>query len=114
MQLNDFLTKLNASPEQISFVETIATVDANYQFTPTAFKNGQFENAAGQNSGSCKIFSFAKLHQLTATQTLHCFGDYYRIDVLQHPHASDHQNIRNFILQGWDGIQFGGDALKAL
>ncbi|RYY75488.1 MAG: type III effector [Gammaproteobacteria bacterium] len=112
MHLNTFLTKLNDSPDQITFAETIATVDANYEFTPTAFRNGELQNDVGQNSGSCKIFSFAKLQHFSVDRTLQCFGDYYRVDVLQHPQATDHQNIRNFIEFGWDGIQFEGPALR--
>lgn len=111
MQLNAFLTQLNTAPQQISFTDTIATVDAHYEFTPTAFRNGDVENAAGQNSGSCKLISFAKLHNLSVEQTLNCFGDYYRVDVLQHPDATDHQNIRNFIRYGWEGITFESSTL---
>ena len=111
MQLEAFLTQLNSSPDQITFADTIATIDENYDFTPTAFRNGELKNAAGQNSGSCKIFSFAKLQNLSAEPTLHLFGDYFRVDVLQHPDASDHQNIRNFIEYGWDGINFEASAL---
>jgi len=114
MQLHDFLTKLTSTPDLITFAETITTVDANYEFTPSAFRNGELENAAGQNSGSCKIFSFAKLQNLSVEKTLHCFGDYYRVDVLQHPNAIDHQNIRNFIKFGWDGIDFESSALRPL
>ncbi len=51
------------------------------------------------------------MHDLNEQQTLACFGDYYRIDVLQHPEAQDHQNIRNFIQFGWSGIQFDNQAL---
>ena len=111
MQLDAFFTKLQHTPEEISFADTIATVDANYEFTPIAFRNGELENAAGQNSGSCKLLSLAKLHNLSIEQTLHCFGDYYRTDVLQHPDATDHQNIRNFIRYGWDGVKFENSAL---
>jgi hypothetical protein len=111
MQLNAFLTKLNETPEHISFTDTIATVDANYDFTPTAFRNGELENAAGQNSGACKLLSLAKLHNLSPAQTLQCFGDYYRVDVLLYPDATDHQNIRNFIRFGWDGVHYDGVAL---
>jgi hypothetical protein len=111
MQIDAFLTQLNTAPNQISFTDTIATVDANYEFTPTTFRNGDLENAAGQNSGSCKLLALAKLHNLSVEQTLHCFGDYYRVDVLQHPDATDHQNIRNFIRYGWDGVKFENPAL---
>lgn len=111
MPLNTFLAQLTKSPETIQFQDSIATIDSHYDFTPTAFRNGELHNAAGQNSGSCKLFSFAQLHQLTQEQTLACFGDYYRVDVLQHPDATDHQNIRNFIKFGWSGIHFEGQAL---
>jgi hypothetical protein len=87
-------------------------IENHYNFTPTAFKNGDATNEAGQNSGSCKVFSFAKLQGLTVEQTLHCFGDFYRVDVLQHPDAQDHQNIRNFIKYGWEGIVFDAPALQ--
>lgn len=112
MQLDSFLTQLKTAPDQISFADTLATIDANYDFTPTTFRNGDVENLAGQNSGSCKILTLAKLHNLSAAQTLHCFGDYYRVDVLQHPEATDHQNIRNFIRYGWDGVTFEAVALR--
>ena len=45
-----------------SFQETIAFIDENYHFTPTAFKNGNQHNNANENNGSCKIFAFAKLN----------------------------------------------------
>lgn len=112
MALNTFLKQLNSSPESVSFNDTIALIDALYDFTPTAFKNGNLHNEAGKNNGSCKLFSFAKLQGLAQQQTLHCFGAYYRDDVLKHPDGTDHQNIRNFMKTGWDGIGFEGEALK--
>ncbi len=112
MELTNFLQRLNTAPGNIAFNDTIAVIDALYDFTPTAFTNGTLRSEAGQNNGSCKIFSFAKLQQLTPQQTLHCFGDYYRKDVLEHPDGTDHQNIRNFMKTGWAGIQFEGEALK--
>ncbi len=112
MSLVTFLQRLREVPEQIEFSNTIAIVDAHYEYTPTAFRNGEVENAAGQNGGSCKIFAFAKLQNLSESETLACFGRYYRVDVLQHPGASDHQNIRNFMRTGWAGIAFEGEALR--
>lgn len=111
--MKQFLHTLATAPDSITFNTTIEAIDAHYDFTPTAFRNGVLINEAGQNNGSCKIFSFAKLQQLTAQQTLHCFGTYYRDDVLKHPQNNDHQNIRNFIRSGWEGIVFQGDALGA-
>ena len=113
MELKRFLQRLNDTPDHIAFNDTIALIEALYEFTPTTFRNGTLLNEAGKNSGSCKIFSFAKLHQLSPQQTLHCFGDYYRKDVLDHPDGADHQNIRNFMESGWTGISFEGNALTA-
>lgn len=113
MHLEQFFAALKSTPDSIQFSETIAAIDAHYHFTPTRFKNGNLVNEAGQNSGSCKIFAFAQMHNFSENQTLACFGDYYRKDVLQHPEATDHQNIRNFVQSGWSGIQFDSAALSA-
>ena len=113
MTLQDLLDKLQHAPDTIEFNDTIAVIDALYDFTPTQFKNGDLVSEAGKNSGSCKIFSFARLQNLTPQQTLACFGAYYRDDVLKHPEGTDHQNIRNFMKSGWEGIAFEGEALKA-
>lgn len=112
MTLNDFLQRLNDAPDSIAFNDTIALIETLYDFTPTTFKNGDLLNEAGKNSGSCKLFLFAKLQGLSQQQTLHCFGAYYRDDVLKHPDGTDHQNIRNFMKTGWNGIGFEGEALK--
>ncbi len=111
MEPATFLQQLRDAPASITFDSTMAIIDALYEFTPTAFRNGSFFNEAGKNNGSCKIFSFAKLHGLTEQQTLHCFGAYYRSDVLENPAGTDHQNIRNFVQTGWAGIEFSGTAL---
>ncbi len=113
MNLSEFLTAIEASPAQIAFSDTIKVIEDNYTFTETAFKNGDIENAAGENNGSCKIFAFAKLQNLGVEQTLQCFGDYYRVDVLQSPNSDDHQNIRNFIKHGWNGVNFSSEALTS-
>ena len=78
----------------------------------TAFRNGELENAAGQNNGSCKLFAFARLQGLSKEQTLACFGAYYRNDVLGNPTGTDHQNIRNFMQYDWDGIAYAESALR--
>jgi len=109
--MKQFLDTLTTTPEKITFETTIAVIDAHYDFTPTTFRNGNLRNEAEQNNGSCKIFSFAKLHKLTPEQTLHCFGNYYGNDVLKHPQNVDHLNIRNFVQTGWKGIVFQDSAL---
>lgn len=113
MQVNEFINKLNTQPQSIRFDDTLQVIDANYNFTPTAFRNGETQNVADQNNGSCKVFAFAQLNNLTEEQTLQCFGDFYRKDVLQNPQGNDHQNIRNFIKTGWAGIAFEGSPLTA-
>ncbi len=110
--MKEFLQRLKSSPESIAFSDTIAAIDANYDFIPTQFKNGDLQNEAGQNNGSCKIFSFARINMLTEEQALHCFGAYYREDVLKHPEGTDHKNIRNFMKTGWSGLAFQGNALS--
>ncbi|OWW21661.1 HopJ type III effector protein [Noviherbaspirillum denitrificans] len=113
MNLDDFLHTLNKAPESIAFDDTMAVIAAHYDFTPAAFTNGETRNEAGQNSGSCKLFAFAKLNQLSKEQTLACFGAYYRDDVLKNPQGSDHQNIRNFMKHGWEGVKFDNIPLTA-
>jgi len=113
MEVNALVEKLINQPESVEFSEVIETIDTFYQFTPTAFVNGETMNAENQNNGSCKIFAFAKLQNLSAEHTLACFGDFYRKDVLQNPDNDDHQNIRNFMRFGWQGVKFSGDALVA-
>lgn len=110
--MNDFLQKLNDNPQKNSFEDTMSNIDQNYNFTPARFKNGELLNAENENNGSCKIFAFAHIHKLTEQQTLHCFGDYYRKDVLDNPDSNDHQNIRNFMKTGWSGIVFDSEPLS--
>ena len=106
-----FLEQLQENPKSITFQDTINVIEENYDFTPTAFQNGNQHNSTGENNGSCKIFSFAKLQNLSKEATLTCFGSYYFEDVLKNPDGNDHQNIRNFMQFGWDGIHFEGEAL---
>ena len=113
MGLHQFLDALSQHPQSIQFSDCIETIDESYEFTPCSFHNGQQVNAAGENNGSCKIFAFAQLHQLDEAQTLACFGDYYRRDVLDNPQGEDHQNIRQFMQHGWGGISFDQQPLKA-
>ena len=111
MLITTFLEKLKTAPKSIEFSETMAVIEENYLFSETEFTNGDQKNEAGQNSGSCKIFSFASLHKFSPEQTLACFGSYYREDVLHNIEGDDHQNIRQFIINGWNGIHFSKLAL---
>lgn len=113
MTIKSFLQQVELQPDSIEFADTMAVIDAAYNFKSTQFHNGDLLNKAGSNEGSCKIFAFAQLHSLTPQQTLACFGHYYRQDVLLHPEADDHGNIRNFMQTGWAGIRFEQSPLVA-
>lgn len=106
----ELLTQLKAG--QAKFVDVIAYIEARYTHTATAFQNGQHANAATENQGSAKVFSFAQLNQFNQADTLSLFAEHYAA-VLATPEATDHQNIRQFMQHGWTGIQFDGTALTA-
>ena len=110
LNLTDYITALTDSAASLTFEDTLAVIDANYDFMPTTFKNGPVENAAGTNNGSCKVFSFAKLHELTQAQTLAMFAQHYQ-NVLDNPNGDAHANIRAFMAGGFDGVAFEGEAL---
>jgi hypothetical protein len=115
MTVEELIERINSAPESLDFTEVINTIETAYDYTPTRFRNGSgstaVTNDAGTNEGSCKIFAFGRLANLTEEQTLACFGSYYREDVLGHPHDHDHANIRNFMVTGWSGIEFDNEAL---
>ena len=75
------------------------------------FTNGNIKNKAGENSGSCKLFAFAIDQQLTKEETLACFGEHYK-SVLKDKKGTSHQNIRNFMEFGFDGLTFESEALE--
>ena len=112
--LEAFLDRVK-NGEPIAFQDAIAIIAEHYDYLPVRFVNGVGEdrllNEPGVNEGSCKIFSFARLNNLSEAETLALFGDYYRKDVLGNPNGDDHRNIRNFMKHGWAGIRFESEAL---
>nr|WP_294789788.1 HopJ type III effector protein [uncultured Mucilaginibacter sp.] len=100
--------KTNTTP----FAKVIELIDTHYTHQPTAFKNGDAYNEATQNQGSARVFAFAKMNNLSAEDTLYLFAEHYQ-SVRATPEATDHQNIRQFMAHGWDGIVFEGEALVA-
>ncbi|MBE8556516.1 HopJ type III effector protein [Vibrio cyclitrophicus] len=113
MELETFLENLKQAPESVQFEDTMQVIEASYDFSESEFRNGDVVNAAGQNNGSCKIFAFGLALGLSVDQTLACFGQFYRNDVLDFPENTDHQNIRNFMIHGWGGVEFSLPALVA-
>jgi hypothetical protein len=108
MTVNDLIFQLRTTPTTIEFEQVMQVIAEYYDYTATHFTNGELVNEAGSNEGSCKIFYFAQLNELTKLETLSLFGTYYRNDVLANPTGTDHGNIRNFMLTGWSGIKFDG------
>lgn len=105
----ELIEQLNRAP--IDFDIVMQVIENEYNFTPSEFKNGQTINTENTNNGSCKIFAFGQLNGLSKQATLNAFGHFYTEDVLKHPENEDHQNIRNFMEFGWDGIRFEKPAL---
>lgn len=108
--LDELLGQIINQPESVEFDVVMDVIKNNYEFSSTRFVNGLGDDAIineqGANEGSCRIFAFAQLNELTEAQTLACFGRYYRDDVLKAPEGRDHGNIRTFMRDGWKGIAF--------
>lgn len=101
--ISDLLQKIKNG--ELNFKEVLAFIDEHYQHTPTAFKNGNQYNAATENQGSARVFAFGKQQNLSKNDTLKLFAEHYDA-VLQNPDGTDHQNIRQFMVHGWEGIVF--------
>ncbi|MCI3943958.1 HopJ type III effector protein [Pseudomonas syringae] len=107
--LNALRVSLN-SGEHL-FADTLAFIAEGYDYQPQPFKNGNVDNAAGQNEGSCKTLGLALLEGLTDEEALLAFGEHYR-SVQATPEGSDHGNIRALIENGLAGVQFESEPLK--
>ncbi|MFB7178842.1 HopJ type III effector protein [Streptomyces sp. NPDC056257] len=106
--LNSFRASLASGEHQ--FADTLAFVAAHYDYQPQAFRNGEQENAAGENEGSCKTLGLALLEGLSDQEALQAFGEHYR-SVLATPNDTDHSNIRNLVAHGLAGVSFSGQPL---
>ena len=109
MTQEEFLEELR-SGSQTSFDDLMAIIDKDFSYTPAAFTNGELHNASDENQGSAKLFCFAAIHELSPLETLHCFGEHYQA-VLADPEGDSHQNIRNFMTYGWEGLKFESPVL---
>ncbi|WP_445757868.1 HopJ type III effector protein [Polaribacter sp.] len=69
------------------------------------------KNKFAENSGSCKLFAFAIHQKFTKQETLFCFGEHYK-NVLEDSTGTSHQNIRNFMKAGFNGLSFDEEPLK--
>jgi len=116
MNTKELLNIIQTTPAEVEFDQVMAVIENDYDYTPTQFYNGlgdkEVINEAGTNEGSCKIFAFADINDLNESQTLRCFGKYYRQDVLCNLGGTDHANIRNFMKFGWEGVHFDNPPLS--
>lgn len=100
-----FNANLEMDGSDIVFQDVIDLIDKYYETGLIEFKNGDLLNKQGENEGSAKIFSYAALSELDKESTLKLFGEHYR-DTVADPDGNSHQNIRNFMKYGWDGLPF--------
>ena len=98
--------------DEANFADVIAFIEDNYTYTASAFTNGNQENAADQNQGSAKVLAYAKLNNLSQEDTLKLFAEHYNA-VIETPNGNDHNNISQFMENGWNGVTFENDVLTA-
>jgi hypothetical protein len=100
-----FNANLEMDGDTVMFEDVIELIDTHYENQLLEFRNGDMNNAADENAGSAKVLSYAALSQLDKETTLKLWGQYYR-EVLKDPDGDSHQNIRNFMKTGWEGVPF--------
>jgi hypothetical protein len=105
MTLNDLLAAVYADSQTLEFTDVLAAIDAEFEFTPSAFVNGELQNGEHENQGSCKVLCFAHKAGLSEGHALRLFAEHYR-DVKADPNGSSHQNIRQFMKHGWHKVSF--------
>lgn len=100
-----FNANVEMDADTLMMEDVIALIDTHYNNQLLEFRNGDMNNAADENEGSAKVLSYAALSQLDKDTTLKLWGQYYR-EVLKDPDGDSHQNIRNFMKTGWEGVPF--------
>lgn len=100
-----FNANVEMSGDDIMFEDVIEMIDQHYENQLLQFKNGDIENLPGENEGSAKILSYAALSNLDKESTLKLWGQFYR-EVKNDPDGDSHQNIRQFMKYGWEGVPF--------
>eukprot|EP00579_Thalassiosira_antarctica_P000180 CAMPEP_0201866554 /NCGR_PEP_ID=MMETSP0902-20130614/1099_1 /ASSEMBLY_ACC=CAM_ASM_000551 /TAXON_ID=420261 /ORGANISM="Thalassiosira antarctica, Strain CCMP982" /LENGTH=214 /DNA_ID=CAMNT_0048391543 /DNA_START=35 /DNA_END=679 /DNA_ORIENTATION=+ len=100
-----FNANLEMGGDDLMFDEFITLCDEQYEYGLIEFGNGGMVNKEAENDGSAKVLSYAALADFDKEMTLKLWGQFYR-DVLAKPDGTDHQNIRNFMKTGWEGVDF--------
>ncbi|WP_104384078.1 HopJ type III effector protein [Sphingobacterium sp. HMA12] len=110
MKTEELLAK--SKDNQLQFQDVLDHIAENYHYSPAAFHNGNLKNTATENQGSAKVLYFAKYQDLSVADTLFLFAEHYQ-NVLDNPTGEGHQNIRQFMANGWNGVVFDADVLSA-
>jgi len=100
-----FNANVEMDADNLKFEDVMELIDTHYEVGLIEFKNGAIVNKQGENEGSAKLLSYAALSQFDKDTTLKLWGEYYR-EVLADLEGDSHQNIRNFMKTGWDGVPF--------
>jgi len=100
-----FNANVEMDADSLKFEEVMELIDTHFESGLIEFKNGNIVNKPGENEGSAKLLSYAALSEFDKDNTLKLWGQYYR-EVLADPDGDSHQNIRNFMKSGWDGVPF--------
>lgn len=100
-----FNSNVEMDASDLKFEEVMEIIDTHYESGLIEFKNGDIVNKPGENEGSAKLLSYAALSNLDKDTTLKLWGQYYR-EVVADPDGDSHQNIRNFMKSGWEGVPF--------
>lgn len=100
-----FNANVEMDADSLKFEELMELIDTHFESGLIEFKNGNIVNKPGENEGSAKLLSYAALSEFDKDTTLKLWGQYYR-EVLADPDGDSHQNIRNFMKSGWDGVPF--------
>lgn len=100
-----FNANVEMNSGDLMFEDVIEMIDSHYESQLLEFKNGDMLNKQGQNEGSAKVLSYAALSEMDKDTTLKLWGQYYR-EVLADKDGDSHQNIRNFMKYGWEGVPF--------
>jgi len=100
--LAHFRQTIQAKPR---FSDTLAFIEAYFEFAPTTFTNHTLVNQANENQGSCRTIALAKYAGFSDEEALLAFGEHYR-HVRSDPDGNDHANIRTLMEYGLDSVSF--------
>ena len=111
MNTSEYLEQLR-SGVKMDFSDFTNLIDQEYEFLNVAFTNSGLVNSKEENQGTAKVFCFGLIHSLSESDTLRCFGEHYQ-SVIEDSNGTSHQNIRNFMKTGFDGLAFESEVLSS-